>query len=140
MIRKTQIYYYVLKLTYKKCTFSNIFSVKFSFTTSAKLLFTKRFFFTFFKTFILILLMFEVLLWKWKWVESVTFDYNVGQTGTVFITHFDLWWHFITLFSKLQNLPWYISVNNFFYILYSPHFIFEVDYIILHWSESSNIT
>jgi hypothetical protein len=47
--------------------------------------------------------------WKWKWVGSVTFDYNVGQTGTVFITHFDLWWHFITLFSKLQNLFCFVS-------------------------------
>ena len=63
------------------------------------------------------LLMFEVLLWKWKWVGSVPFDYNVGQTGTVFITHFDLWWHFITLFFKTAKPFMVCFTGNICHIL-----------------------
>jgi hypothetical protein len=48
-----------------------------------------------------------------------------------------------------DNYPFNLNffLNNFigaylsttFYILYLPHFIFDLDYIILHWSENNNI-
>ena len=106
MIRKTQIYYHVRKINMTSAISS---LSNFSFTTSAKLLLRKCFFFTFFKTFILILhcwcLKYRSVTCDYNvcqtssvfithfdlWVGWVTFDYNVGQTGTVFITHFDLW-------------------------------------------------
>jgi hypothetical protein len=41
----------------------------------------------------------NIIVLAMKWVGLVIFDYNVGQTGTGFITHFkDLWSDRITPF------------------------------------------
>jgi hypothetical protein len=39
-------------------------------------------------------------------VGSVTFDYDVGQTGTVFITHFDLWEGSVTFDYNVGQTGW----------------------------------
>ena len=76
-------YYHVLKLT-AISSLSN-----FSFTTSVKLLLRKCFFDIFQDFYFHFAVVWSIAL-QVEMSRVVTFDYNVGQTGTVFITHFDL--------------------------------------------------